>query len=268
MGHVVSFASGQIRIDLNLDDPRLAEAFRRKYQLFLCEGEGGFPVHVRWEAGEAYFAQNSVELNYSPEAASIIAPGYEGITRLGHGASLELRAANPVEGVEYFLRMVTAMLAFQAGGLLIHGAGIFHQGKGYIFFGRSGSGKTTVSRYSQQDLVLNDDFLVLRPEGVAWWADATPFTNPTQVPPSNQAMPLHGFFKLVQDKTVFLTQMTAAQAAGELMTGLPFVSGDADRLPRVMQRSAQIASTVPIYWLHFKNDNSFWAVIDKQIGYN
>ena len=71
------------------------------------------------------------------------------------------------EEVEYFLRVIYALLVFQAGGLLFHAAGIVRDGQCYLFFGHSGSGKTTVARLSSTDLVLNDDLVVLIPRQIS-----------------------------------------------------------------------------------------------------
>lgn len=58
----------------------------------------------------------------------------------------------------------------RAGDIMIHGSGAVSGGKGWIFSGRSGSGKTTIARIfdSAGDRVIHDDRLVLRKEQGRW----------------------------------------------------------------------------------------------------
>lgn len=261
---VVPLKVGQIDIDLVFEQGGLDEVFHQKYGLFLRTGGGdGFPVHIAWQASGLIPAQMDMQLDYSPGVIGVHAPGYAGEFREDLGAHLRLESAEPTSGIDYFLRVVIAALAFQAGGLMMHGAGILRRGMGYIFFGHSGSGKTTVSRLSQQVVVLNDDFLVLHPVEKTWMAYATPFWHAAQVKPSNRSMQVNSLYRLVKDHSVYLEAMTPAQAVGEMVANIPISSGDPARLPEVMERCRQISAAAPVYWLHFLKDDSFWKVIDR-----
>ena len=79
----------------------------------------------------------------------------------------------PVDGlILYFL---TSM----KGDIMIHGSGVISDGKGWIFTGKSGSGKTTMAKIfdSNGDRVVHDDRLILVKEGARWrGCTALPFT--------------------------------------------------------------------------------------------
>ena len=62
-----------------------------------------------------------------------------------------------------FLRVTYALLLIRHGGFLFHSAGMIRNGCGYLFYGHSGSGKTTVSRLSQNHVTLLSDDLVAGP---------------------------------------------------------------------------------------------------------
>jgi hypothetical protein len=178
-------------------------------------------------------------------------------------AQLHITAPHPFEPVDYVVRTALALLAFEAGGLLFHAAGLLRRGKGYAFFGYSGSGKTTVARVSTDAEILNDDLVVLLPDAGGWRMYSTPFSNPTQVaPPGPRSVPLTALYRLVQDRQVFVEPIDQAAAVAEVIASSPVVSADPDRSLALLDRAAQIVSSVPVRRLHFLPDASFWNTID------
>lgn len=76
----------------------------------------------------------------------------------------------PVDG------LVLYFLCSSAGAIMIHGSGIVCDGRGWLFSGRSGSGKTTIARIFDRngDRVIHDDRLILRKESGKWIMHSTP----------------------------------------------------------------------------------------------
>jgi hypothetical protein len=137
-----------------------------------------------------------------------------------------------------------------------------------VFFGHSGSGKTTVARLSSDAVVLNDDLLLLMPSEhrQGWTVYSTPFWNPTQVSPAGSlSAPLADMFRLVQDQTVYQEEMEPGQALAELVTSVPVIPADPTRLVSLLERGNRLVSSVPIFKLHFLPDASFWDVITSHI---
>jgi len=177
------------------------------------------------------------------------------------GAALHLASAHPLSELEYFLRVVYALRAYQAGGLMLHAAGVARGGRAFVFFGHSGSGKTTVARLSPDALVLNDDLVLLMPDGPGWTVHGTPFWNPTQVRPTAAAAPLAMLLRLVQSTTVYLAPMPFGQALGEMVSSAPVLPADPALCTGVLARCQAILAAVPAHRLHFLPDDSFWGVL-------
>ncbi len=259
-----AFIIGACPLTLSADDAALVEHFRRRYQAFLATAPAGLHIHfdivpgdtsmidypIRFDAGVLHFSD--------PRCTGSLAPHR-------NEARFRLTLAQPVAAIEYVLRTAVALLAFDAGGLLLHAAGLVRNGRGYAFFGHSGSGKTTAARVSTGARVLNDDLVVLTPihdwdDG--WRIHATPFSNPTQVLPAGpEYAPLTALLRLVQSKQVVVQAMPVAQAAAELLTSVPIIPLDPIRTPRLIDRVLSLVTAVPTARLHFLPDDSFWPAV-------
>jgi len=191
--------------------------------------------------------------------------GFSGTINFASGrARLALSSAAPLEDVEYFLRIVYALVADREGGLLIHAAGL-STGEGiHLFIGQSGSGKSTVVALSPQATALGDDLILLRPDPDGWIAHGTPFWNAETLGRAGQRSsgPLVGIYRLVQDRTVCVEPLSPAAAAAELVANCPVVNGLADRLPGLLARCRALAQAVPVARLHFRKDPDFWGVLE------
>jgi hypothetical protein len=201
------------------------------------------------------FQTDRVEFTSSGYAGSIDAQQSVG--------SLSISNRQPIDDVRYFLRVVYALLAFRSGGLMLHAAGIVHTGRAYLFFGPSGSGKSTTVKCSPDNLALNDDLVILMPGPAHWEVFATPFWNePQQRPNAAQHAPLAGLYRLIQDRSVYLEPIQAAQAAAEVLASTPITPLNSGYAASLLQRIEVIVQKYPVHRLHFLPDASFWDVIE------
>ncbi len=201
------------------------------------------------------FQKDRVEFTALSYAGSIDA-------RQGVG-SLSISNQQPIDDVRYFLRVVYALLAFRSGGLMLHAAGIVHAGRAYLFFGPSGSGKSTTVKCSPDNLALNDDLVILMPRAAHWEVYATPFWNEPQLRPNAaQHSPLAGLYRLIQDRSVYLEPIQAAQAAAEVLASTPITPLNSGHAATLLQRIEIIVRKYPVHRLHFLPDASFWTVIE------
>lgn len=259
----LTIAIAGLSVSVTCNDPAVVAKLQRRYRAYAAEGDVQLTAAVHLAGHQRQSALLDTGTVFREGVLQFTAAGYAGFIDEEAGeATLNLSSAQPAEEIDYFLRVVYALLAFHAGGLLIHAAGIVRDGRAYAFFGHSGSGKTTVARLSPAGQVLNDDLLVLMPTGDGWTACSTPFWNPSQVAPAGpRQAPLSALFQLVQDRAVYVEEMEPSQALAELVSSVPVISASPTRSGRLLARGQQILQAVPAHRLHFLPDASFWQVI-------
>jgi hypothetical protein len=260
-------------------EPSWLERLKQLYQLFIGTGSPALILQIQLCDHLDPEVMPSDELSFEGQVTTLRSPTYHGFINIqDRTAQICTRAIHPIEDIDYFLRVTYAVLAFQAGGLLFHGAGILHNHKGYLFFGHSGVGKTTVARLSSGDQILNDDLVILMPSQImpdltiaqpvgkdaqSWSIHSTPFWNPSQVSPNRLSVKLAAMFQLVQDDYVYLEPLGKGQALAELVASLPVIPMDAHQGLNILDRMESLQKQVPIYNLHFLPDASFWRVINS-----
>jgi hypothetical protein len=164
---------------------------------------------------------------------------------------------------ENFLRVMYAWLCLGHEGLLVHSSGVVRDGKGYAFFGASGSGKTTVSRLSSNHTILSDDIVIVRKKDGKFRLYGVPFRGELiEAPRTNASADLSGLFTLVKDNVHRLEPMPVEQGVARLVACIPFIMAQPRNIMRVMDIANELVSQVPVRSLHFKRDSGFWRVID------
>ncbi|HQZ70649.1 MAG TPA: hypothetical protein PK826_04945 [Anaerolineae bacterium] len=165
--------------------------------------------------------------------------------------------------LDYLARVLTALLLDQAGGLLLHGAGLVRAGRGLLLLGPSGTGKTTAARNAAGAIVLNDDLVALLPAADgAWQLLATPFSNPTQVAPVPGQAPLAGVLRLRQAAAPELRPLSRGQALAELAAAVPVLVADGGRMPALMARLNGLVAVSPCAILGLRDRPDYWPVVD------
>lgn len=246
-------------------DSTLVAALANRYAAFLQPDRPPALTARLTRTGRTPRASDDRPLVFRADGAHFTAPDYAGhIDLAAQRAALTLDSATPVEDADYFIRTIYALLLFQAGGLLFHAAGLVRHERGYLFFGHSGSGKTTVSRLSPEVVVLNDDLVALLPSNGQWHMHSTPFSNPTQHAPASgpRSAVICGAYRLVQDRRVYAQDLPPALAVAEIVASSPVVCADPARTLTLLTRARQLHAAFPIKHLHFLPDNSFWKVVE------
>jgi hypothetical protein len=138
-------------------------------------------------------------------------------------------------------------------GALIHASGIEMDGKGYLFPGKSGAGKSTISKIfaSRGHDILSDDRIAVRKIHGKFRMYGTPWSGEAEIA-ENRSVPLRGIFFIFQSTKNVMKEMSPSEAAERLMpvTSIPWY--DRGALSGILSVCEDLVLGVPAYELHFK----------------
>ena len=141
--------------------------------------------------------------------------------------------------------------------VVIHGAGIVINGNGYVFFGPSGIGKTTISRLwvKRGAQLLNDDRVALYRSRDGWRIAGTPWHGEEPVVSPLNA-PLAGIVRLRQSKEIVVTELSPVVALSELLACalIPFFSRSG--IEQSIQILEQLPDSVPMVEFALRPEDS------------
>ncbi|MBI3667922.1 MAG: hypothetical protein HY236_17115 [Acidobacteria bacterium] len=173
--------------------------------------------------------------------------------------------ANPYS-IDAVLRIVHTLLLARQGGFLLHAASAVRNGRAFLFSGRSGAGKTTLSRLAPPDVtLLTDEISYVRPqsEGAAsgYRAFGTPFAGELARVGENLSAPVAALYFLAQGPENRLEPVPAAEAARTLLENILFFAEDPELVKLVFQSACEFVSKVPLHRLVFLPDSRVWEMI-------
>lgn len=156
--------------------------------------------------------------------------------------------------------------------IIVHCAGVARKGKGYIFFGPPGSGKSTVASFSEKEEVLHDDMNIISTDGSDILLQGVPF-NPKLIGRGCGQVPLSMIFSLNQSKMTRIDPLSPAETLKKLVaeTVLPQTVLDPDHYKPfgiLLDILKKLCTAVPCYNLYFKKDASFWDEINRLEDHN
>jgi len=264
------FSLAGLRTRLECSPTDFAADVLARFGPFIGPDDGGLPVEftaqVTFAGAQTHISDADLQVRLAGAKCRFDTAAASGELSLAtRAANFTLRSTSPVAQMEYFLRILYALLVEAHGGLMLHCAGILAPSGVHLFIGQSGSGKSTAASLSRgRGMVLNDDLVVLRPEQGRWIAHGTPFWNFETIDRDGQiaSAPVAGIYTLVKDRDVLLEPLSAAAAVAALIGSCPVVNGDPGRALDLLARCRQIVRAVPVQQLHFRKDPSFWDVLE------
>lgn len=161
--------------------------------------------------------------------------------------------------------VITANLLGRGRGVELHSCGIIdQQGRGHLFVGVSGAGKTTTAGLWEGEStgIVSDDRVIVREDEGRMWMYGTPWHGEAQLSLATR-VPLAGVYLIVQAPTNELRELPRAAAVARLFgcSFPPFYDGASVEFTlRMLER---IIDAVPVRELQFTRDR---AVVDLVLG--
>ena len=154
----------------------------------------------------------------------------------------------PLDGlVLYYLTVIY-------GDIMIHGSGVIHAGRGYLFSGVSGKGKSTIANLwnTYGAKVIHDDRLILRKTVKGYWMYNTPVYNNEEPLDS----PLDKIFLIDHGLENRIVTVNGAIALSFIMANCIQHNWGHYIIAHLMGSIADLCNTVPVVKLFFFPDKS------------
>jgi hypothetical protein len=212
------------------------------------------------------FATPSDNLSLSPaerldDSANVIAwSGPFGAIRLDpKHADCALLAADPRDA-RWILRFITGALLSRHAGLLLHGAALVFDGRGYLYLGPSDAGKSTLARMvaARGGLVLGDESVVVRITAGRPVIYGTPFTLQEKWIGRSASAPLVAIYLLDRSAPVGRIDISPSRAVTILAQSLFFRMTAESLTSSFLETAAHLTAALPATRLSYRLDAIPW----------
>jgi len=169
---------------------------------------------------------------------------------------------NKMDPFEYPLDgLILYYLTVIHGDILIHASGVNNNGKGYLFSGVSGKGKTTMAKLWDDcgAEVIHDDRLILRKTGDGYTMYNTPVYNDDKP----LSAPLYKIFLIDHGTENKLTPVKGANAVSLVMANCIQHNWGTDIIAGLLESVSDLCETIPTVKLFFTPDASVIECILK-----
>jgi hypothetical protein len=222
-------------VDLRLPADAIGRRVWARYRLWRARGRPEWRVRIRWRAfGAPYFAPRVSGERWMYYAFDARADRRRGVVE----AEVHPHPAH----VDTLLRVLAATWGPASGYVLVHAAAVrLRDGRGILFPGADGAGKTTLMRKVRADAVLGDDVVALdvRRAG-APRVLATPFRGMFAPPGPPRAAPLAAICALGRGGPS-LDPLAPADALAVLVgQAIMWDTAQAGRILRLLSRAARV----------------------------
>ena len=246
---------GSVPLSLFIREEALLEPATRRYREFRHNSENGFPVvlkkpEVVLKKPEAR-TQESGEFSYLLDDARLILRAQDA----------EFHGVRHEYALDSLLRILLTMVLLPQRGFLLHGATVVRDGRAYIFFGRSGAGKSTVASLSPKGSVLTDEISLLRYSNGCWQAHGTPFWGEFRAAGQNRLVPVAGLYLLKQAREERLETLDARQTLRALLPCVLFFANEKPAHETLLRTLLGLVEQIPCHRLYFRRNAEFWRVV-------
>jgi hypothetical protein len=251
------------------DDEAVRDHIRERYKKFLTPGEPSFIIDIQTTDKLDFQTDNATYLTYRRGSHVIgkfrtMAGFFDTETKTGK-ASMERHSLK--QDFENYLRCAMNAAAPVLDGILFHTSCIVKEGYGYLFFGPSTAGKSTLTRLSSHFTVMTDDMIILKrtKNGTLFAATCGLWGGRTDdFPMIRLEVPVRHFFVIRKDTKNFLKEMSKQSAILEFLCNVPCMARDRSDVRKIMDFAETATENYTFYELHFhKEDSSFWRTIDE-----
>lgn len=170
--------------------------------------------------------------------------------------------ARNIYSFDSLLRVFFSVALLELDGLLLHSSSVLDGSKAFVFFGVSGSGKTTTAQLSSPTHpVLSDELTIIRLHDDGHRAYGTPFWGEMQKNGINTSGKITALFQLVKNTEAKLVPLRPMPALQRILPCVLFFARQENFVQRAVDICCRLVQDLPVYEMHFLPDPSFWRLL-------
>jgi hypothetical protein len=160
--------------------------------------------------------------------------------------------------------LILYYLTVMSGDIFIHASGVEHSGRGYLFSGVSGMGKSTMARIWKNagSSVIHDDRLIIRNTGSTFRMYNTPLYNYDRPAESE----INDVFLIEHGEVNNLVEVNGARSVSMVLSNCIQHDWDPGIVSKLLASVAGLCEMVPVKRLYFRPDVSVIDHILKNEG--
>ena len=258
---LIRLGAGDMGISLKVSDGLLRARITRAFRRSTCVSRP-IDIHLELQTGP---------IKTDPEIARLYTTKLCGeddyFAALAPNLSRGLAWINPhapLRALFGTIRRIHARWLLANKGAVFHAACVVRNKQAYLFFGKSGAGKTTVCRLSKPARTAADDLIAVKKTRGQLKVWGLPSFKPPYIL-ARGPYPVRAAFVLNQARHTHLQQLTPAIATA---TMLGISHDEMLKKPAAAALAVLAAMTrdAPCYALHFQKNTLFWRAIEKELS--
>ena len=164
--------------------------------------------------------------------------------------------------IDSVIRIVHTLALAREHGFLLHSASAIRNARAFLFAGRSGAGKTTLSASAPHDAcLLSDEVSYVRRCGGEFRCFGTPFTGELGTPGANRSAPVEAICFLRQAPENRLIPLEQPETLRLLMANILFFANEPELVRHVFDCAAEFVSRIRAFRLDFAPGDRVWELI-------
>lgn len=172
-----------------------------------------------------------------------------------------LKCSDPIN-LSNFIRIIYSLILLEEPGFLVHASSLIKNGKGYLFPGKSGAGKTTITRLSPNATLLTDEVSLVKMVNGKFNIFGTPFWGELAIGGENVNVPLEATYFPSKAKENHINNLSPSQALQRLLPNVLFFIDSPEYKVKLFNLCNDFITTIPAKELHFLPEPTFWRMID------
>ncbi|MCK4994625.1 MAG: hypothetical protein KAS13_06235 [Candidatus Omnitrophica bacterium] len=143
-------------------------------------------------------------------------------------------------------------------GVMFHACGLKYLGKGILFAGTSGAGKSTIAnlwKKKKDAVILSDDRVIVRKIDSKFWIYGTPWHGDAKISSAEKA-PLEKIFFLKHENKNHIEKINPIDAASRSIVRSFIPMWDKASMEFTLKFCSELSQNIPIYELGFLPDES------------